>query len=271
MDRWQATFETAYETGDWDPMRATCAAGLLFDDRRRLALLSGDLELMITSARVRVEMGARPQLRLVGTAGERIAVSRVLWSGGPSDGPFEIEYVGLFEVDEAGQHTAMVLFDCDDERAAQREAWARWAAIDPTVTEVTSVLGEVIDSWNTKDVERLRAVCAEDLVVEDHRRTGTGRSEGRDAYVQSVVALWELAPESRFEAGWFWLAIAPNVSASSARRSGTVAGGGEFESDFLVVVAVAQGRTTRLDVFEIDATEAALARFEELCPDASRS
>ena len=61
--RWTAgkrRSSVAFDTGDWEPMRAHCAPDFVFDDRRRLALLSGDRELMIASARERVAMGARP-------------------------------------------------------------------------------------------------------------------------------------------------------------------------------------------------------------------
>jgi len=79
-----------------------------------------------------------------------------------------------------------------------------------------------------------------------------------------VMALWELAPESRLDAGWFWLAISPNVGVYSCRRSGTLPGGGEFVSDFLTVSALERGRATRLEIFEVDAVDAALARFAAL-------
>ncbi len=226
--------------------------------------------MMIASLRERAASGARPERRLLGTAGERIAIVRMLWSGGPAEGRFEIEYISVTEVDESGLLTACILFGADAARAAQREAWARWAAIDPTVAAMTTALGEVIDSWNAADAERLRAAFAEDLVVEDHRRTGTGRSEGREAYMRSVVALWELAPESRFDAGWHWLAIAPHAGVYTARRSGTLPDGGPFESDFLTVGTVKGGRSTRVEIFEIDAVDAALARFAELRPDPLR-
>jgi hypothetical protein len=67
----------------------------------------------------------------------------MLWSGGPSDGRFEIEYLSVVEVDEAGLVTAIVLFGADDARAAQREAWARWAAIDPAAGAVMAPLREL--------------------------------------------------------------------------------------------------------------------------------
>jgi len=62
----------------------------------------------------------------------------------------------------------------------------------------------------------------------------------------------------------FWLAIAPHGGVSVCRRSGTLPGGGEFVSDFLVVNIVERGVATRLELFEVDAAEAALARFDEL-------
>ena len=54
------------------------------------------------------------------------------------------------------------------------------------------------------------------------------------------------------------------------RRKGIVPdGGGEFESEYLFLCLVAQGRITRVEMFEIDALDAALARFEALRAGAS--
>jgi len=261
----------AIDKRDIDALRALCAADFTWADRRPLVGLSGDLELMIASAPERLASGAGHGRRaIIGTAGERVAIARVLWAGGPVDGRCEVEFLIVHEVDEAGRCTAMTFLDADDARAAQREAWARWKAIDPTVAEMTAALGRAIDGWNARDADRLRAAFAEDLVVDDHRRTGTGRSEGREAYLSSVVALWELAPESRLEAGWHWLAIAPHAGLYTARRAGTVPGGGEFESEFLCVAVLEGGRTVRVEIFEIDDVDAALARFEALRPDPLR-
>jgi ketosteroid isomerase-like protein len=190
----------------------------------------------------------------------------VLWAGGPPEGRFEVEFLVVHEVNEAGLCAAIIFFDPDDPRAAQREAWARWAAIEPASAELTAGIGETIDAWNAKDLDGMRARFTEDLVVEDHRRTGTGRSEGREAYLRSVIALWELAPDSRLEGGWFWLATAPHGGVFPCRRSGTLPGGGEFISDFLVATVLDRGRVKRMEIFEMDAAEAALARFEALRP-----
>jgi hypothetical protein len=139
LTSWLAVFDAAIASNDWDAMRDHCAAGMIFEDRRRLALLSGDLDLMIASARERARGGGRPEFRVKGTAGDRVAVSRVLWSGGPPEGRWEVEYLSVVETDEVGKIAAMIFFDLDDDRAAQREAWARWVAIDPMAAELLGV------------------------------------------------------------------------------------------------------------------------------------
>lgn len=50
-------------------------------------------------------------------------------------------------------------------------------------------------------------------------------------------------------------------------RCGTLRDGGELVGDFLVVAVVDErGLTTRVEVFEVDAADAALTRFAELQP-----
>jgi len=263
MEHWRASFDTGFATGDWEPMRALCAPDLFFDDRRRLALLSGDRELMIASARERAAMGARPELRLVGTAGDRIALERLLWSGGPRDRRFEVEYLGVVEVDAKGLLTAIILLDPDDARGAQREAWSRWAAIDPSSAPVTTALGEMIDKFNAGGF--VGGSLANEFVVEDHRHAGMGRLVGAEAYAESIAALRDLAPDSTIESGWHWLALERHGAITVMRRIGTLREGGAYEVEHLFLLTVARGRVTRLEFFELDAADAAIARFEELC------
>jgi class 3 adenylate cyclase/tetratricopeptide (TPR) repeat protein len=264
LTRWQVLFAEAIANEDWEVFRRICAPGMVFEDRRRLALLAGGYELMFASLRERVAIGARAERHLSGTAGDRIAMSRMLWSGGPADGRFEIEYLCVNEVDEAGQLTAVILFDCDDARAAQREAWARWAAIDPVAAPWVALLTEIVDLWNTHDRARVRAMFADDIVVEDHRHTGLGRVEGADAYTDSIAVLWDLAPDQRIEFGWSWPAYDRHGAVVTLRREGTLADGGAFENDYLWLGLAKGGRFSRLELFEPEDLAAALARFEEI-------
>ena len=86
---------------------------------------------MIASARERLASGARHERReIIGTAGDRVVIGRILWAGGPADGRFEVEFLVVSEVDANGLCTAMIFLDPDDLGAAQREASARQAAIE---------------------------------------------------------------------------------------------------------------------------------------------
>jgi ketosteroid isomerase-like protein len=132
---------------------------------------------------------------------------------------------------------------------------------------VTAVFGEMVDAFDAQDRARFRAPLADDLVVEDHRRTGMGRIEGADAYAASLVALWELAPETKADGGWHWLAHDYHGGLTALRRTGSVPGGGAFESECLWLGVLSGGRLSRLELFEVDAASEALARFAALRPD----
>jgi class 3 adenylate cyclase/ketosteroid isomerase-like protein len=263
-NRAMRTLLRAIESGDWDELRALARPDVVMDDRTRMAQVTGGRDMMIESLRARAETGARPTATLLGTAGDRVAIGRSLWSGGPSEGRFEIEFFGVFEFDEDGREIAVVLFD--DARAAQQEAWRRWAAREPASRALTEVMGKILDHSVSKDRVATRHEFAEDLIVVDHRRTGMGRVDGREAYVSSIHALWDLAPGGLLELGWTWPAWGAHGGITEARFAGTLVEGGAFESLFLYLFLVGDGRITHLELFEHDALPAALARFHELAP-----
>ncbi|MBI3781909.1 MAG: nuclear transport factor 2 family protein [Deltaproteobacteria bacterium] len=247
--------------------RVFFAPDFVWEDRRPIVGLSGGLDLMLASARERLASGARHQRRtIVGTAGDRVAVGRILWAGGPPDGRFEVEFLAVHEVNEAGLCTAQIFFDPDDARTAQREAWARWAAIDPVAAPWVELVNEFTDAWNGHERARVRACFADDFVLEDHRHAGLGRIEGAEAYVDSIVVLWDLAPDQRLMFGWSWPVVERHGIVVTIRRQGTVPDGGPFESEHLALGLARNGRFTRVEFFEIDALDTALARFEELQP-----
>ena len=261
LERYWALFDVGPEV-DWEALRASCSPELIFEDRQGFARLAGDRELMIASLRERAASGARAERRLIGTAGERVVIMRMLWSGGPSDGRFEIEYLSVVEVDATGLVAAIILFAADDTRGAQRDAWARWAAVDPTVAEPTSVYGAVLDAANDRDAARYHALFADALVIEDHRY-GI-RIEGLDAYAEQVALLWQHAPDSRIDGGWFWPAVARHGAVTVTRRLGALA------DEFLWLFSIEHGRIARIEVFGLDAVDAAVARLAELRADPLR-
>ena len=270
LDRWQAAYDTASRSGDWGAARALCAADFVFDDRRRLARLSGDRELFIAANRERAAIGARPRRRPIGVAGDRVAIETFLWSGGPSGGRFEIEYLDVVEVDESRLLRAIVLFDVEDAREALCEALSRWGAIDPDLAPTLSLVSDLTDAFEAHDPARLRALCAADLVVEDHRRAGMRRVDGGDVHVDSIAVLCDSAVPMRVELGWSIPAIGPHGALATFRHTGDV-GGGAAGNDGLMLLLHAGSRIARIEIFEPDREAAALARFDELAAPVASS
>jgi hypothetical protein len=268
MDRVHAAFAAR----DASAMRAVCAPGARIEDRRRLALASGDTEWWIADMLgiAQATPDARPERQLVGTAGDRVDLERILWRGGPAGGRFEVEHLWLAEVDEVGRIVAAIAFGLDDWRAANREAWARWLAADASAAAVIGPIGAFLEALNDHNRARVRMALADDVVVHDRRRTGMGLIEGADAYVEAAAALWDLASDVQYD--WpFRLQIERHGWLSVVRGFGTLReGGGTFESLFLTVTVVAGGRIIRIEMFEIDDVDAALARLAELRPDPTR-
>src|SRR3989442_6089471 len=185
-------------------LEAACAAvGAKFEDRGRRALVSGDVDWWIADLQEIASMrNTRLKRQLVGTAGDRVALTRVLLSGDPggaaaaaatesqpisSLGPFELEALWVTEVDESGRITAGVAFDVDDWRAASREVWARWSARDAVAAASVGPAFELIEAFNDRDRTRVRAVLADDFVLDDHRQARLGVIERADAYVESLA------------------------------------------------------------------------------------
>ncbi len=215
--------------------RAHFAPDFVWEDRRPIVGLSGDLDLMLASARERLASGARHERRtIVGTAGDRVAIARVLWAGGPPDGRFEVEFLAVHEVDEAGLCTALLFFDPDD---AARRAARGVGALGGDRSRRGAVGGDPRRAHRGVERPRPRAASRPaSQMTSSSRITGAralGRIEGADAYLEANAVLWDLAPEQRIEFGWSWPALDRHGAISTLRREGTLADGGAFESEYL--------------------------------------
>jgi ketosteroid isomerase-like protein len=264
-------FFAAFEARDWDAVRSLAAEGATFEDRRGHALESGDIDWVVANLKLEVfDSGlGHFQRSLVAKAGDRVCLHRTLWSGGPTGGPFEIEYLALTEVDESGRFLASVMFDVGDRRAAIREGQRRWLARDPTAAATVRPAVELINAFSDHDRARMRAVLADDVVVVDHRSTGQGRVDGADAYLDTVSVLWGLVTDLQSE-GRFALVLESHGVVAALYNHGTLAEGGAFERYEIGLATVERGRITHFELFEVEALDAALARLAELRPDPLR-
>ncbi len=123
---------------------------------------------------------------------------------------------------------------------------------------------------NDHDPVLSRAALADDLVVRDHRPAGLGLLEGAEVYLASLAALWRLWPDDHLRRG-FVIAQDLYGAVTAGSSGGTLPEGGTYERLIVIVYIVAGGRITRMEFFEPEDVDAALARFAELRPRASTS
>lgn len=112
---------------DWAAVRALVSDDFVYEDRGKRALVRGDVETWIASVQFNASLpGLRVETELIGTVGDRIAIERMVWTGGPEGDAFEIPHIRVIEVDADGRLRTSILFDLEDRRAAFAEAQARF-------------------------------------------------------------------------------------------------------------------------------------------------
>jgi ketosteroid isomerase-like protein len=258
----------AGEAQDWDGLRALAAPTLEFDDRRRGLRNTGDVEMWLASVRYILSHRNRATRTLLAAYGDRLALHRTLWTGAEDRPAFEIDTLSLTEVDAEGRIVARILFDPDDRRGAAREMLER-AARGDLARWIPAAFLEFVRALFDRDLARCRAALPDDFVFHDHRRSGLGRVERADDYIRWFAALFEQSSDAINEL-MYTIARAPHGSLNVIRLSGTLAGGGAFESVFGMLVRQQGDRFVGSELFELEHLDVARARFDALRADATR-
>jgi tetratricopeptide (TPR) repeat protein len=237
--------DAAFHARDWSSMRASFAPDAFIEERRAgLRTPPHDADTAVAS--LRDGAAAVPNLRvdheLFATFGDRVALERQIWRGGTAGAEIEIEMLTLNEADAEGRIAALVSFDPGDVVAACREASERWIAIEPHLAPILRAGFAYGDATRNRDAAALRALVADDFVVDDRRRAGLGQLAGGDALVASFQAVWQLTRTSS-NVVRARLATEPWGSVLISHVTGTLADGGAFE-----------GLSGALTVFETDAS-----------------
>jgi ketosteroid isomerase-like protein len=255
----------AWRARDWEALRALASPDFTFEDRGKLALVSGDVETWIENNRF-VQQGSIERERIA-TARDRVALERVLWTGQGDASGVEREHLRLTEVDSEGCIRTSIRFDLDDRRASSVEMSERFLRGEGQ--RIPAAAREALDALLHHDFERLRAALPGDFVFHDHRRTGLGRLEGAAAFVESLAPLAEQAPDFCIET-LYTVALGENGMLDVARVFGTLAAsGGAFETVYARLGTWRGERTVAMELFELDDLDRARARFEELRPTPS--
>jgi len=253
-------------TRDWDALRALVSAGFVFDDRRKRSLVSGDVELWIRNLEMVRAIPGQHARELIGTAGDRIALERVVWTGNQDGGAFENEFLRLTEINAEGQLTASTTFDPEDRRAAFAEAQARFVAGEAAAIGGQAPIVVLARAFARHDWETLRRCLADDFVLHDHRTLGLLGTLRSDEWVESMRVQADLAPDSDVETLRI-IAWNRHGRVEMSRVFGTMRDGGLFENVLLRVLVTDGDRIQRFDAFDIGDADQALACFEELCAE----
>jgi hypothetical protein len=259
-DRWHE----AAGRGDRKSVEALFAPTLVFEDRRRGVRTSGGRELLLANERAIGTLEPKPDWTrsVLATAGDRLALWRSLVAGTYEGGSFEVEFLQVLEVDGDGRVVANVVFDPDDLRAASVEMMERH--LRQLAGSIPSAGIEAMRAFLDHDLERLRAFLPDDFYLDDHRRTGVGRIEGADAFLASLVALFEQAPDLVVESLYGIDTHARGILEMAHIWGTLAASDGAFEGFYVRLLIWAGERLVGFELFEPEDLDRARARFAEL-------
>jgi hypothetical protein len=118
--------------------------------------------------------------------------------------------------------------------------------------------------YASRDLDAFIALFAEDWQMVDHRAGGWESAIGREACRVLTASVLAVSPDVRFAVDEV-LACDERVVAMRASYHGSGIGGrGRFAFEAGFVTVIADGLSTRVDIYEYDDNDALLARFADL-------
>ena len=244
-------------------------AGILNDnssvhDRRRVVNIGvwDGRDVLIANFRALAEALADVTSTAIATRGERLVLTRISAPNrDPQHGDFDVEMLGIAELDTNGRLAAHVLFDVDDSEAAFAELDARYLGGEAAAYAHTwSVIARQCAVFNRHELP------AADWLMIDHRQLAPIDSTDLPTATRAV---WDLTPDlsARIEAVHRLSSFGAVVTYTAC---GTSPEGFDAEWRMIEIVIVEAERTSRFEIFDEPDIDAALARFEELRPQTRR-
>ncbi|MBE1548486.1 class 3 adenylate cyclase [Mycobacterium sp. OAS707] len=254
-------FWALFSARNWAAMTEMLAEGTLSDDRRRLVgagLVEGRTA-CIADLRAIASVGAKSYgSTVIATRGQRLVLAHFRVKG-PEQQPeaFEVEMLGLIEINSDDQIVARVAFDVDDIGAAFTELDARYAAGEAGAHAHTwSVVARGYAALTRHEVP----TTTRDFVSIDHRR---GIAFAPGDLIPYIRAAFDISPDLNVH-----IETVPRLSDLGAVVShaayGTSQVGFTAEWREIVLFTVDGDAVNRCEMFGEADLEAALARFDEL-------
>ncbi|MDQ1508870.1 MAG: hypothetical protein QOG50_714, partial [Actinomycetota bacterium] len=248
----------------WDEFDTLFADDLQIDDRRRgVRRQGGDRATELANVRAIADIGVKTLTsHVLAIRGERLTLARIVFSGRDQrPEAFHTELLRLAEIDTGGSIVAMISFDLDDVDAAYEELEARYLAGDAApYAHVWQIGMETLGELNRHEPGRMIA----GLVYTDHRHVGFAPGD----FGRAVEELWALVPDARYRTPAVYALDAHGLVVKFVIE-GTDVHGSELQWPRVLLLSVGR-EETRLEVYEEDDVDAALAHFEELRPKTRR-
>jgi len=253
------------ERGDWDEAAELCREDVVSETRRAgLGHITTGRDRFIDDLRAARSVGVeRVHLVPVAIRGEKLALGRIVATGSQPDS-FSAELLNVVEIDNDGRLARETLFDPADLRTALTYLDERFMAGEGAEHAEIIRLGATFSASVSRfDEATLRALIADDFYQKDHRLTSLPEMHGPDGILESVRTFREVMPDLQFYVQRFHrLADAGYVV--SMVTTGHSDAGAAGEVVFVAASIFRDGKIHRVERFEPDDVDRALARFDEL-------
>lgn len=168
------------------------------------------------------------------------------WIGHLNDGGGEFETPFVVVGRRRGDRFhLMEWFEADDDAA-----WCRGLAkLLGERGDAADWLARLIDRYDARDWDGLRALFTSDAIIADRRPLGAGELRGPEPYVEFLRGMVELAPDARVRVVRV-LDLAPHLCLIRLDVRGHAARGGEIEVPHVDVVNFRDGLNDHVEMFD---------------------
>jgi len=254
-----------YAAHDWAAISEMLSEDHYSDDRRALVGngIQHGRDTVIENLRTVVDVGVtQATSHTVATRGGRLALTLARYSRSDEEPPaFHVDYLQLIELGADERITALVAFDLDRLDDAYEELDARYLAGEAEpYARVWQIGMETLGELNRHQPGPRIA----ELMFTDYRHIGFRSGD----FGRAVEELWELVPEARYRMTEVY-ALDAHASVFKVVIEGTDVHGNELQWPRVSLLSVGR-EWTRLEIYEEEDVDAALARFEDLRPEARR-
>jgi hypothetical protein len=204
------------------------------------------------------------ELEFIAVRGARLSLTRERYRDmAESDRPITSEILRVMEVDDRGLMRDAVSFDTDDLDDAFAELTARWIASgEVAYPEVIEAVDRINATINRHDWDAVATHFTGAEYV-NHRQLAQEVNGTIADWLSSMQTTASLVPD-------LWVELAEVLARSAIgiveriAMKGTSTDGVAVEISFVVLILLHGERVTRLEVFEEDERDVALARLQEL-------